>query len=370
MCARPVTSVRCDEPARKKSEKSFAEGSDSGVHCHTPSSYFEHVPVGGDRRRAARRGRDARRAERTRAATRRASPKVAAEVERLGGAAKVLLARRAVDGNGWRNGSDAILPEQWFARLSGCSESEARRELQMSEKLAELPATEQKLRDGSLSLDQAALVADGASADPTRRRPCCCAPPARVRCATCAPRPNASSPRRPTRPRAAPPRTANATCGPGPEGFATHGAFSGPTEEVAVLLARARAPRAAGLRRRSQGRDPESHDAYRFDALIGLAAAHEHRAATPSATRRSDASASTCGRLLDGKTRPGEVCEIPGVGPVPVAHARKVLSHGLLELVISDGVDVQTVVSTTRHVPEGTEDRDRRTRPDLQRPGV
>ena len=46
------------------------------------------------------------------------------------------------------------------------------------------------------------------------------------------------------------------------------------------------------------------------------------------------------------------MCEIPGVGPVPVAHARKVLSHGLLELVISDGVDVQTVVSTTRHVPK------------------
>ena len=28
------------------------------------------------------------------------------------------------------------------------------------------------------------------------------------------------------------------------------------------------------------------------------------------------------------------------------------MSHGLLELVISDGVDVRTVVSTTRHVPK------------------
>ena len=46
------------------------------------------------------------------------------------------------------------------------------------------------------------------------------------------------------------------------------------------------------------------------------------------------------------------MCEIPGVGSVPVDHARKVLSHGLLELVITDGVDVRTVVSTTRHVPE------------------
>ena len=55
--------------------------------------------------------------------------------------------------------------------------------------------------------------------------------------------------------------------------------------------------------------------------------------------------------LLRGHTEPGETCEIPGVGPVPVSHARDVLSHGLLQLVITDGVDVQTVVSTTRHVP-------------------
>jgi hypothetical protein len=46
------------------------------------------------------------------------------------------------------------------------------------------------------------------------------------------------------------------------------------------------------------------------------------------------------------------VCEIPGVGSVPVRHARTVLSHGLLELVITDGVDVRTVVSRTRHVPD------------------
>jgi hypothetical protein len=56
--------------------------------------------------------------------------------------------------------------------------------------------------------------------------------------------------------------------------------------------------------------------------------------------------------LLAGQTSPGEVCEIPGVGPVPVSHARQVLSDGLLEVVITDGVDVRTVVSKTRHVPE------------------
>ncbi|HEU5301661.1 MAG TPA: HNH endonuclease signature motif containing protein [Acidimicrobiia bacterium] len=52
-----------------------------------------------------------------------------------------------------------------------------------------------------------------------------------------------------------------------------------------------------------------------------------------------------------GHTEPGETCEIPSVGPVPVSHAREVLSHGLLQLVVTDGVDVQTVVSSTPHVP-------------------
>ena len=46
------------------------------------------------------------------------------------------------------------------------------------------------------------------------------------------------------------------------------------------------------------------------------------------------------------------VAALPGFGPVPVSHARRVLSHGLLELVLHDGTDVRAVVTKTRHVPE------------------
>ena len=56
--------------------------------------------------------------------------------------------------------------------------------------------------------------------------------------------------------------------------------------------------------------------------------------------------------LLKDTTEPGETCEIPGVGPVPVSYASEVLSHGLLELVLHDGIDVRAVVTRTRHVPE------------------
>ena len=284
---------------------------------------------------------------------------VAAEVERLGGTAKVLLARRAIDGNGWRNGSDSILPEQWFARLSGCSESEARRELRISEKLAELPATEAKLRDGSLSLDQAALVTRGATADPAAEAVLLrTARKGEMRNLRAETERVVAAATDETEGRAAAHRDRHLRTWT--RGFATEGSFSGPTDEVTVLLDALKplekqafeAARTAGTR--------ESHDAYRFDALIGLAhdAAGSGTGGAPTGRVRVDLAA-----LLDGKTRPGEVCEIPGVGPVPVEHARKVLSHGLLELVITDGVDVQTVVSTTRHVPKALkiaiEERDR-----------
>jgi len=93
----------------------------------------------------------------------------------------------------------------------------------------------------------------------------------------------------------------------------------------------------------------ESQDAYRFDALIELARSGD--AATGTRPKHIARVRVDLPALLRGHTEPGETCEIPGVGPVPVSHARDVLAHGLLQLVITDGVDIQTVVSTTRHVP-------------------
>jgi hypothetical protein len=275
---------------------------------------------------------------------------VAAEGEKLFAAAKVLLARRAIDGNGWRHGSDAIVPEQWFARLSGCSESAARRELRMSETLTDLPATEQRLREGSLSLDQAALVTRGASADPgaearllrtadTREYRTLAVDTERV---VAAASDEAEAHARAHRERSV--RTWT-------RGLATDGSFSGPTEDVNVLLQALEPFAKEAFEAARKAGKPESRDAYLFDALITLAGQDTRRRSgqpeLPVGRLRVDLA-----RLLDHDGEAGEICEIPGVGPVPVAHARKVLAHGLLELVITDGVDVQTVVSTTRHVPK------------------
>jgi hypothetical protein len=134
-------------------------------------------------------------------------------------------------------------------------------------------------------------------------------------------------------------------------GVETTGTFSGPTDEVADILFALKPLTEARFDEARVAGEHESHDAYRFDALVALARSGPGGAASKTNDHvvrvRVDLPA-----LVRGRTEPGEVCEIPGVGPVPVAHARAVLSHGLLQLVISDGSDVQTVVSNTRHVPK------------------
>lgn len=52
--------------------------------------------------------------------------------------------------------------------------------------------------------------------------------------------------------------------------------------------------------------------------------------------------------LMRGSVEPGEMCEIPGVGPVPVAVARDVLGSELCDIVIHHGTDIRTVVCGSR----------------------
>ena len=55
--------------------------------------------------------------------------------------------------------------------------------------------------------------------------------------------------------------------------------------------------------------------------------------------------------LRRGELEDGEVCEIPGVGPVPLATARNVLGESFLKVIIEDGVDVTSVCHVGRAVP-------------------
>jgi plasmid stabilization system protein ParE len=55
--------------------------------------------------------------------------------------------------------------------------------------------------------------------------------------------------------------------------------------------------------------------------------------------------------LLRGLVVDGERCEIPGVGPVPVAVVRRLLGDCVLKVIVTDGVDVTAVAHAGRTIP-------------------
>ena len=57
------------------------------------------------------------------------------------------------------------------------------------------------------------------------------------------------------------------------------------------------------------------------------------------------------GALMRGGTTDGEVCEIPGVGPVDVNWVRELLGSAFLTAIIKRGKDIITVAHLGRHVP-------------------
>ena len=52
--------------------------------------------------------------------------------------------------------------------------------------------------------------------------------------------------------------------------------------------------------------------------------------------------------LWRGYVEGDELCEITGLGPIPVAMARKLLGDAVLKLILTNGVDVANVTSLTR----------------------
>jgi hypothetical protein len=55
--------------------------------------------------------------------------------------------------------------------------------------------------------------------------------------------------------------------------------------------------------------------------------------------------------LVRGYTEPGDVCEIVGSGPIPVAVASRLLDDAFLKAVVVDGTEVLTVSDLGRTIP-------------------
>jgi Domain of unknown function (DUF222) len=55
--------------------------------------------------------------------------------------------------------------------------------------------------------------------------------------------------------------------------------------------------------------------------------------------------------LVRGRVEPGELCEIQGIGPIPVEVARRLAVDSILSVLVTDGVDVTGVAHAGRTIP-------------------
>jgi hypothetical protein len=274
---------------------------------------------------------------------------------------------------------------EWLTSVTGASPGEAVDQLKLGQALSDQPAVEEALRKGALTPSRATLVSEAAKVNPSKEadlvrgaegdtfrqlRERCLKATAEGRSAE-----DAERHRRALHARRRC-RTFTDTDG----AFRIDALFAPEAGARLKAALEAQADRFFDQARR-QGR-VETPDAYRADALLALvtgsgiltpkgrakdgpwggmdrprgrtdpegpdASGGPERTPDPKATLFVQVGLQT---LRRGQVQPGECCEIPGVGPVPVEYARGLLGTALVELFITDGVDVSTVYSAGRHIP-------------------
>lgn len=282
-----------------------------------------------------------------------------AQVERLAGAGKTLAAGIAVAGEPWRRSGERSA-EEWLAKRTDTTVGDARSVLNAAAHLPNAPATNEAFTRGELSVKKAEAVAGATAVAPeTEDRLLHAAlhgtlkrvrdESARVRAAA-DPDPSARHERiRQSRFWRRWTDADGARCGTyrlTPEDGARLEAAAQPFVDAEVDTAR-----------RTQRDD--SFEALAADGLVAMGDARLSGATdTPTArgargrkrlaNRRELIAIVDLAALQRGHAHVGEMCEIAGVGPVPVDVAREVFGDAILRIVIRDGVDIKTVVHTGR----------------------
>lgn len=272
-------------------------------------------------------------------------------IVRAASAARTLLARRMADSLEWqRRGFRS--PEEHLASVAGTSLSAAKTELSTSEALRSLPATRGAMLDGSLSAAQGSVIAGAARVNPRAERSLIeqashtnlrelHEEAGRVRAAA-DPDPDATHARLRKQRRLSRHTDSESM---------VHVHAQGTPDEAAIVLAEVdRLTDEIFHERRSLG-VRESRDTYAWDALVRMAERSRDGAGSGSKTRnprhlallRVDVEA-----LRRGQVDGDELCEITGVGPVPVRVATDLLGDATLKLIITKGTDVLNVTSLGR----------------------
>ena len=280
---------------------------------------------------------------------------------------EVLLAKRIADTGEWRRAGDRSA-EEHLAKTTGVSVGRAREALDTAQRLGGLGATDAAARSGTLSLEQAAAVADAATADPSAEetllrtasrgsmqalREIC----AKVKAAADADPENTYRRHRAGR---------RLRIWADRDGTSKLFGVSTP-DQMAIICAAVERRTSELFHAARRAGTPEPRGAYMIDALGQICAAwlgdtdgNEALASgtvAPPNQKRTDRARrpvflgvvrADLAALRRGAVAGGEVCEIAGLGPVPVATAKHLLSESVLYLVLTNGSAVGTTVNLKR----------------------
>ncbi len=272
-------------------------------------------------------------------------------VERLASNTKTLLAASVEDSASWKR-AGARSPADHLARLGGTSTNVARRALASSKELPDLADVARVLRAGGLSNEQVDAIVPAAAANPS----------ASNRLIELAGATNVSELRA---------ECLRTRVAADPDPGATHDRIrrnrymrTGTDAEGAWRLS-ARGTPEDGARfehalapfidemftpgRTAERQEPR--EAYAFDALMALADQEPVAGGVSKAKPKMRFLALLqlpYELFMSGAVDGEEMCEIVGLGPVPVRVARDLLGESILKLVITKGVDVANVVHLGR----------------------
>lgn len=297
---------------------------------------------------------------------------VFAAIERSMVAATTLVAGRAAEAGLWREEGHRS-PASWLAQKRGTGVGEALGTLESSERLGGLPETTEALRRGELSGPQLKVITSAAAENPTAEKELIDAARGRSlkglqeECLRVRAKAAGEDDARGRYERIRKNRSVHMWTDQ--DGVGRLEAKLTPDDFARVAGSiRAESNVVFNEARRAGHREPTV--AYDADALVALVTGTsvtggpitgvgrgKSRRATTMMHLRVDLAA-----LRRGRRQGDEVCEIPGVGPVPVATAVSAVGDAILKVMISDGIDVTTVCHLGRavpaHVRSALEDRD------------
>lgn len=293
---------------------------------------------------------------------------VFAEIERLGSAGKVLCSNRASQGMTWRDEGHRSAAA-WMAQTTGTGVGEAITAIETSIALESLPETTDALRRGELSHSQLKIIAGAAAENPRTERRLLEAAASQslkgLKEQAAAVRAAATSAEQESARYLAIKKTRYVRHWVDPDGAFRLDARLTP-DAGARFLSVLDIETNARFHRARKAQQEESPAGYRADALVALVTGED--VASRDSDSRSDSPRATVTIRVDGRAlvrghaEEGEICHIPGVGPVSVATVRAQLPDAFIKILVLDGEDVTTVVhpgrGVTAKVQSALEERD------------